>query len=65
MGSVNQMEYHKRGNRIACRVCGKYISNSEPRLETSVLGFRSIIYIAIHLHHLNREERDKIMVEEL
>ena len=60
-----EMVYNNKGDTVKCRVCGKYIKYNEPRLETHVAGYRKYVHIAIHIHHLNKEELDEIMVDEL
>ena len=59
------MEYKKEGDYVLCRICGKKINYKEPRLETSVIGYRRIISIAIHPHHLCDREVEKIILNKL
>lgn len=62
---ANTMKYYKKMDTVACRICGKMIKYNEPRLQTYVTGFRTCVSIAVHIHHLSDEEKEKIMVEEI
>jgi len=63
--TVKTLEFKKRGHREYCRICGNIIHEDEPRLSTTVSGFRRYISIAIHAYHIHEEDIEKLIKEDI